>query len=56
MGADSLAEIPQMPQKLSAQAQKFGTFKKDISLGVRSPCYRVLIITRFFFVREKIFI
>ena len=31
-------KIPQMPQNLSAQAQKFGILiKKGASLGVRSP-------------------
>ena len=37
MGADKLAEIAQMPQNLSAQAQKFGIWWKKASLGVRSP-------------------
>ena len=37
IGADNCLKIPQMPQNLSAQAQKFGILKKKASLGVRSP-------------------
>ena len=29
---------PKMPQKISAQAQMLGIFKRQLSLGVRSPC------------------
>ena len=43
MGADKLAEnTPNAPlnfwPNLSAQAQKFGIYKKDLSLVVRSLC------------------
>ena len=43
MGADKLAEnTPNAPlnfwPNLSAQAQKFGIYKKDLSLAVRSLC------------------
>ena len=51
MGADKLAEnTPNAPNaplnfwpNLSAQAQKFGIYKKDLSLVVRSLCLVVWI-------------
>ena len=34
-------KLSQMPQKLSAQAQKFGISReKKASLGIRSPCIK----------------
>ena len=33
-------KIPQIPQNLSAEAQKFWISMKNASLGIRSPCNR----------------